>query len=383
MMTFTTPESRAVPSEYDPLTDRVAADSVPSTTASAFCYCLLLVLIPLLAIPAFIALGRSNFFLHHGASVWVQANDAVFSMHNRHCDVLVFGDSTAMTGIDPDVVEADTGFRTCNIAVTNAVLAVTNNLTLDYFLAHNGRPRVLLVQLSPDDFEPENRAWNKTIYAEGMLELMRHGRPGDARRLLLSHPQESVSFAGYAAEYTAWYAIKDVWFHVTRLRPEEDTIQVRNGFFTPPSPARTSCTPSQSVVSPTGSRQSEFSKQLVDNYHNDYADRVGLVLVNVAPIPACDQNFAAFAQALDGVTSNALLPLPIGYFNDGRHYTARGSEIVSTLISRELNTVANRNPYLDDRVPLGRPEAALRRVALHRIPARSIAMHSMRLRVRH
>ena len=151
-------------------------------------YCLVLILLPLLAIPALIALGQSDFFLHHGASVWVQANDAVFDMRDRDCDVLVFGDSTAMTGIDPEVVELNTGFRTCNIAVTNAVLAVTDNLTLDRYLAHNARPRVLLVQLSPDDFQPENRAWRRTIYAEGMLELLRHGRPGEARAVLLSHP---------------------------------------------------------------------------------------------------------------------------------------------------------------------------------------------------
>src|SRR5579859_3101721 len=105
-------------------------------------YCVTLLLLPLLAIPAFIALGRSNFFLHHGASVWVRSNDAVFEMANRDCDVLIFGDSTAMTGINPDVVESNTGFKTCNIAVTNAVLAVTDNLTLNHYLAHNAKPKV-------------------------------------------------------------------------------------------------------------------------------------------------------------------------------------------------------------------------------------------------
>ena len=328
-------------------------------------YCLILILLPLLAIPALIALGKSDFFLHHGASVWVQANDAVFDMRDRDCDVLVFGDSTAMTGIDPEVVESNTGFRTCNIAVTNAVLAVTENLTLDRYLAHNARPRVLLVQLSPDDFQPENRAWRQTIYAEGMLELLRHGRPGEARAVLLAHPQESIAFAGYAAGYTAWYAIKDVWFHATHIRAEEDTVTVRNGFFTPPSPPRTSCAPSEATVSPSGTRQVAFSHSLVQGYKSGYADRAGLILVNVAPIPACDQNFAAYASALQGVTSNTLLPLPIGLFNDGRHYTARGSEVVSTLVARELNTVASRNPSIDDRIPPTRTVATLRRVRFH------------------
>ena len=338
------------------------ADPGQLMAGQALKYCLLLVLLPLLAVPAGILLGRSNFFLHHGASVWVQANDSVFNMHDRECDVLVFGDSTAMTGIDPEVVESNTGFRTCNIAVTNAVLSVTNNLTLDYFLAHNARPRVLLIQLAPDDFQPENREWRRTIYAEGMLELLRHGRPGEARATLMQHPQESIAFAGYAAGFSAWYAIKDVWFHATHMRPEEDTVTVRNGFFTPPSPARTSCAPSPGPVQPNGAREVSFSRAVVNDYRQGYAGRAGLVLVNVAPIPACDQNFAAYASALNGITSNSLLPLPIGYFNDGRHYTARGSEIVSTLIAHELNTVASRNPAIDDRMPPARATATLRRV---------------------
>jgi len=342
------------------------AEAHPHASQRRAClqYCMVLVLVPLLAIPAFIALGSSDFFLHHGASVWVQANDKVFETHDRECDVLVFGDSTAMTGINPDKVEEQTGFRTCNIAVTNAVLAVTGNLTLDHFLAHNGRPHVLLIQLSPDGFQPENHRWHQTIYAEGMLELLRHGRPGEARALLLSHPEESVSFAGYAAGFSAWYAIKDVWFHVSHLRPEEDTVTVRNGFFTPPSPPRTSCSPAASVVSIASPEQIAFSRTLVANFHSDYSDRAEMILVNVAPIPDCDQNLAAYEAELSGVTSNALVPMPIRYFNDGRHYTAVGSEIVSTAIARELNSVANRNPNIDDRMPPSRPVAALRTVDL-------------------
>jgi hypothetical protein len=286
-------------------------------------------------------------------------------MRDRQCDVLVFGDSTAMTGIDPDLVEQRTGFKTCNIAVTNAVLAVTGNLTLDHFLAQNAKPRVILVQLSPDGFEEENHSWHRTIYAEGLLELLRHGGTGEARNVLLTHPQEAVSFAGYAAGFSAWYLIKDVWFHATRLRPEEDTVTVRNGFFTPPSPPRTACTPATSVVSPSDARETDFSRSLVASYRDGYSQRAGLVLVNVAPIPACDENLAAYQAQLDGITSNALVPLPIEFFNDGRHYTAPGSEIVSRAISNELNAVASRNPSIDDRIPPAHNLSALRRVRYH------------------
>jgi len=312
----------------------------------AVAYCLLVVLLPLLSIPAFICLGKSDFFLHHGASVWVQSNDAIFDIQDRNCDVLVYGDSTAMTGIDPEVVDRQTGFKTCNISVTNAVLAVTGNLTLDHYLKQNVHPKMLIVQLSPDDFQQENRVWKHTIYAEGLLELLRHGSAEESRRVLLTHPHEAIAFAGYAAGFTAYYALKDVWFHTTRLRAEEDQIRVRNGFFTPPSPARTHC---EAATKLTDGSSGAFPRALADDYRKSYSDRSAIVLVDVAPIPSCDDNLEAYSSELQGVTSNSLQSLPIGLFNDGRHYTAFGSQIVSTLVARQVNEVAQKNPYIDDR----------------------------------
>jgi hypothetical protein len=329
----------------------------------ALLYCLMVVLLPLLAVPAFIGLGESDFFVHHGASVWVQENDAIFEMQNRDCDVLVYGDSTAMTGIDPEVVSRNTGFKTCNIAVTNAVLAVTGNLTLDHYLKQNARPKVLVIQLSPDDFQQENRVWKHTIYAEGLLEQLRHGSPEESRRVLFTHPHEAASFAGYAAGFSAYYAIKDIWFRTTHLRSEEDQVQVRNGFFTPPAPPRTYCDPDAML---TDRSRGAFSRMLANDFRNTYNARSSVVLVDVAPIPSCDNNLAAYTSELNGVTSNSLQSLPIGLFNDGRHYTARGSVVVSSMIARQVNEVAIENPSIDDRVPEADPRnvAILRRASL-------------------
>jgi hypothetical protein len=341
--------------------EALAAPPITRSPDAATIYCWLVLLLPLLAIPAFIHLGKSDFFIHHGASVWVQSNDAVFNMHDRNCDVLVFGDSTAMTGINPDVVEQNTGFHTCNISVTNAVLSVTGNLTLDKFLEHNAHPRMLIVQLSPDDFQAENRAWHNTIYAEGLLELLRHGSPQQSRHLLLTHPREAISFAGYAAGFSAYYALKDVWFRTTHLRSEEDQVHVRNGFFTPPSPPRTYCDAASKLHH---SNDSSFARSVASDYRSRYSNLTSVVLVDVAPIPACDGNLAAYSSELRGITSNTLQPLPIGLFNDGRHYTATGSRIVSTLIARQINQVAVENPELDIHAPAPVNIASLHNVSL-------------------
>lgn len=330
-------------------------------------YCFLVLLLPLLAIPAFIRLGASDFFQRHGASIWVQSNDQVFDIRDRQCDVLIYGDSTAMTGINPEVVQRNTGFKTCNIAVTNSVLAVAGNLTLDRYLERNPKPRVLLIQLSPDGFQPESYSWTQTVYAEGLVELLRHGSAAENRRVLLSHPQESIAFAGYAAGFAAYSVLKDIVFHTTHMRPEADTVAIRNGFFTPPAAASTECEPGAVFSNPRAG--GSFPQTLVQEFQREYSGRSGVVLVNVAPIPACDQNLQAFSSELNGVTSNQVTPLPIGLFNDPRHYTAIGSAVVSRMVAQELNAVADRNPGLDDRGPYN-PHApayaGLRRVHLTR-----------------
>ncbi len=329
-------------------------------------YSMLVILLPVLAVPAFILLGASDFFLHHGASVWVQSNDAIFGMRNRRCDVLIFGDSTAMTGIDPSLVYRDTGLETCNIAVTNAVLAVTGNLTLNSFLNQNAQPRVLVVQLSPDDFQQRNRIWSHTVYAEGLLELLRHGSPDDARRVLLQHPHEAIAFAGYAAGYSAYYGIKDLWFRATHLRSEEDEIQVRNGFFTPPSPARTNCDKTETQPADPNST---FAESVTQEYQKAYGEHGAVVLVDVAPIPSCDENLDAYTRELRGVTNNRLQGLPVGLFNDSRHYTAFGSRVVSALVARQVIQVAQQDHRYVAPAPPARPARVtdgLRTVAARR-----------------
>jgi hypothetical protein len=325
-----------------------AANNQPVTQIQAARrYCFLLLLLTVLAIPSFIRLGYSDFFMRHGASVWVQSNEAIFAMHDRDCDVLIYGDSTAMTGIDPEVVQRNTGLKTCNISVTNSVLTVTHNLTLDTYLANNPRPRVLLIQLSPDGFQPESNSWDQTVYPEGLLELLRHGTPTQARHLMYTHPREAIAFAGYAAGFTIYGLAKEAWYHATNLRSEEDSVAVHNGFFTPHAPPSTSCDPGATFSNPKAGGL--FPRTVVNEFLTDYASRSDVVLVNVAPIPACDQNLAAFTSELNGITSNSVMPLPVTLFNDPRHYTAGGSAVVSRLVAQELNAVAERNPRTYDR----------------------------------
>ena len=311
---------------------RARSKASPNARAQGI-YIALAILLPLLAVPFGILLGKSDFFLYHGASLWARTNDAIFRMHDRSCDVLVFGDSTAMTGIDPAVLEHQTGLAACNIAVTNSVLAVTADLPLDFFLAHNHRPRFLVIQLSPESFQVRRDPWGRTIYMEGLLEMLRWGDPHAARHMLLTHPRETLAFAGYSAGYSAFYVIRKAGRWFTRTPVGEDRIVVRNGFFTPPVPPRTSCI---STIPPPGPGARAAAASLVSELHRKFAGDADHVIVDIAPIPDCDPNRGALASALRGLASNQLVLMPIHAFNDERHYTAEGSTILSEQVAEQI-----------------------------------------------
>ncbi len=308
------------------------ATTTPLSRRRAIAFCSILIGLPLLMVPVMLALGRSDFFLHHGASAWVQANDAIFSMHDRACDVLLFGDSTAMTGLDPSQIQQMTGLRTCDIAVTNAVLAVTDTLPLDHFLAHNAAPRVLLLQFSPDGFQPEAHTWTRSIYAEGLLELLRHGAPATVRSTLLHHPRETLAFTGYVAGYTAFHALRSMWTRFTGLPIEDDRIRIRNGFFTPPAAALAACSPPEHSTAAT---DRQFPRTFVSGIQQRYK-QIGTVLVNIAPIPSCDEDLPAFTAQLTGAASSGPTGLPVQLFNDSRHFTAAGAQLVSAAAARQI-----------------------------------------------
>ena len=258
-----------------------------------------------------------------------------------------------MTGIDPDKVEEQTGFRTCNIAVTNAVLAVTGNLTLDHFLAHNARiptccsssfrPTASSLKITAGTTPSTPREWLNCC------ATATRPKPGMFYSPILRSPSPSpvtppASPRGTASR-TPGFTSPICVLRKTPSRCATGSSRHADASLEPPAnPLHAWSRMPLPSASLSRAPWSPTSTMLTP-------ERAGVVLVNVAPIPECDPNLAAYSAELDGVTSNSLLPMPIGYFNNCCHYTARGSEVVSTLIAGELNKVATRNPAVDNRVP--------------------------------
>ena len=270
---------------------------------------------------------------------------------NRDCDVLIFGDSTAMTGINPDVIERNTGFKTCNIAVTNAVLAVTDNLTLEPLSRSQRQAPRPARPVRPDGFQPESHAWRQHHLRR------RSARAAPPRHARSRPPHPPHPPAGVHRLRRIRRRLQRLLRHQGRLVPHHPPAARRRHrhrpqrLLHPARAARTSCEPAATFSNPP--QAADFPRILVERLsQTDYADRSGIVLVNVAPIPSCDQNLAAFSSRAQ--RRHQQLPrcrCPSASSTTPRHYTAVGSTIVSRLVAQELNAVASRNPAIDDRTP--------------------------------
>lgn len=59
-------------------------------------------------------------------------------------DVLIFGDSVALSGINPDVIEAETGLRAINLALNGRWVYYHDIWTLEYYLEKFGAPKAII-----------------------------------------------------------------------------------------------------------------------------------------------------------------------------------------------------------------------------------------------
>ena len=74
-------------------------------------------------------------------------------MKHQDCDVVLYGDSTALTGLDPDIVQRITGLKSCNIAEAGWIEDVVGtDFPLQAYLKDNKRPRFIVTDITPSLF---------------------------------------------------------------------------------------------------------------------------------------------------------------------------------------------------------------------------------------
>lgn len=286
-------------------------------------FCLVLALLPLAAMLGAVGLAKSDWLMRRGMPAYLQMMDAEWGIRGRSCEVLVFGDSTALTGMMPWVIEQESGRTTCSVAMTKGTVGVMGTTSLERYLENNPAPQVLILAFAPEDWRHFG-AWGEVAYVEGALQLVRHGTARQYVTALVTHPSEAFGFATFI--YKAALGVLDG-------HPSIQSGAVRDGQMTMPTAAEQQCATDPGHPPPLYPPDAAYVEQMRQRFVHTGTQ----VLLLVPPVPDCDSQADWYAARLRGLTNNQLERWPIGLYNDiDRHFTPEGAERFSREVGKSL-----------------------------------------------
>lgn len=285
-------------------------------------YVLLMLIVPALFLASSISIVRSNSFPVDSGDPFLLNPDYAFSLKHVDCEVVIYGDSTALTGLDPTVVSRATGLKTCNIAQAQSIVEILGMLALDTYLRNNAPPKYIVMQFAPETL---SRDRSDFFWPEGLTLLLRKKSLFEALPTFIRHPVEAYHFSIWAIKVRVATFIKPpIDFAST-----EAIFRSRGGLLILPKSAQTHCLNYIAYAQPT--------LDWVRSLKAEYANNGTQVVINVSPLPTCSPIAALVAAGTRNVTDNSLSLYPIGLFCDlDRHLTLEGAERASLELAEQI-----------------------------------------------
>jgi hypothetical protein len=311
---------------------RDRASSSGATRNYAVLYSFAVFLLPVLALFASIPIARSNWLFEKTKNVYLANLAYAVKLKNAGCDVVIYGDSSAMTGVDPAVVRTKTGLETCNIAEFEGMTMVNGTMIPDIFLTQNKQPKYMIFLYSPEDLGTYN-TWQTASRFEAILARVRLHPNFGTVRLLMQHPADAFDFAamtlrialtdGFGRGLPAWE---------THLREQH------NGLLPMGSQSMRACD-ARDV------RLHEPDPGWLEMLRKRYKRTGTRVLVDVTPVPICEPTYNYYVNQLSGLTDNHLERWPLDlYFESGRlHFTPPGVVKLSNVVADQVNAAKLEN----------------------------------------
>lgn len=166
-----------------------------AVSASAYArYLAVALLLPLLFLVLTLQFAASQTFLRISRrQLWHATAFRLQQPANQNCDVVVFGDSTGMMGVDPTLIQARTGWTTCNLGLPYDSAALAGTRLLDNYLARNQPPRFIVLHVNATHLrapalDEENGIIDAWLMMDESFPLTEKGR------LFLAHPRHTFRF---------------------------------------------------------------------------------------------------------------------------------------------------------------------------------------------
>lgn len=285
-------------------------------------------LIPALALCACLRIASTPWFLRHDGYPELRSIGYGLTLVHEDCEIVFYGDSSALTAYDPEIVQHMTGMKACNIAENSPVISVAGNYTLDAYLSRNKRPKYLVMMFTPGVFHPTS-GWIKGDLPEGVTYLFEFVRGERLRNYILRHPSATLRYATWVGRRL----LEDALGRLANANPDDPAKdfgamrQKRHGIATYPTAAETQCVrtafhyPASDVHGDAEGVKAARKKYGVEGTQ---------VLINVSPVATCEALQDTFEKVLAGEHDNAFERLPISWFNSqDTHFDATGAAYLS------------------------------------------------------
>jgi len=227
-----------------------------------------------------------------------------FEIAGQNADVVIFGDSTALMGIDPSQMSDALGVNVLNLVNTQPSLVVNNDMSLRHYLKRNRPPKLLIFYFAPWDFDYEHNGFYSRPKYEGEQLLLRHGTWQEIRPFVRKHPREAVLFP-LSSYLSAW---EFTLHHIPRPNHGAQLTATRGHLDNlDPTIMTAAC---------------RFPRYLVDHVHfsgvHDLGERYRTpetkVLFYVAAVPACGNVSEVLDLPYDELPANPPKAFPPEFF---------------------------------------------------------------------
>ena len=251
-----------------------------------------------------------------------------------NCEILIYGDSSSLTGFDPSVIQRITGLKTCNVSEGITIQAVVgSDEPLRAYLSRNAPPRFLIATWTPSIFRPDFESGD-AYFPEGFVYALQFDDRKVFLRRMLHRPRWLVNFSIWTLESLAngfFDELTGKSRHQIDARAQRDS---RAGQWPYPVPIETHCVRDNASITPDMVGRWQKS---VETFRRKYSSPRTTVIIDISPVPECDTTYGLYAERSEGLHENPFERLPIRFFNQGDvHFSAEGANYISEQAGNQI-----------------------------------------------
>jgi hypothetical protein len=255
--------------------------------------------------------------------------NSAFQAAGQNADVVLFGDSTALHGVDPSQMSRELGLKVINLPNTGATLRVMDDLSLRRYLDGNRPPRLIVFYFAPWDMDYMHTELPIGTY-EGREVLAHQGTGAEIFAYAWSHPAESLEFPfQFYLANSSWRAVVQRPYRYAGAEVARTEGHLSNPALTPlPAPC-------------------EFWPSLTHDLRFDSVKALGAkygtaetkILYFIAPIPGCRNASAVVGQSYRGLPAAPPRVLPISVFSGSVMYLHPAPDAVPAVTEQLVDAV--------------------------------------------